>query len=85
MYAAHILTTLGVVFLNVSVQIFFYPSAVSTQLTFLTRFIVFKRFFFSSKANTSTSICWDYPIRRRSQSPAEMPSLAESSRLESFR
>lgn len=42
---AHILTTLSVVFLNVGVQIFLYPSAVSTQLTFLTRFIVFKGFF----------------------------------------
>lgn len=81
---AHILTTLSVVFLNVGVQIFLYPSAVSTQLTFLTRFIVFKGFFFPSKANTSTSIWWHYPIRRRSRSPAEMPSLAGSSRLESF-
>ena len=31
--------------LNVSAQIFFLPSTVSTQLTFLTGFIVFKRFF----------------------------------------
>lgn len=31
---AHILTTLSVVFLNVGAQIFFQPSAVSTELTF---------------------------------------------------
>lgn len=31
--------------LNVSTQIFFQPSTVSTELTFLTGFIVFKRFF----------------------------------------
>lgn len=36
----HILTTLSVVFLNVGVQIFFQPSTVSTELTFLTRLIV---------------------------------------------
>lgn len=40
-YRAHILTTLGVVFLNVGEQIFFQPSTVSTELTFLTRLIVF--------------------------------------------
>lgn len=38
---ARVLTTLGAVFLNVGVQIFFQPSAVSTELTFLTRLIVF--------------------------------------------
>lgn len=32
------------VFLNVGAQIFFQPSAVSTELTFLTRLIVLKRF-----------------------------------------
>lgn len=40
-YRAHILTTLSVVFLNVGVQIFFQPSTVSTERTFLTRLIVF--------------------------------------------
>lgn len=45
-YRPHILTTLTVVLLNVSGQIFFQPSAVSTELTFLTKFVVFKHFFF---------------------------------------
>lgn len=45
-YRARIQTALSVVLLNVSGQIFFQPSAVSTQLTFLTKFIVFKHFFF---------------------------------------
>lgn len=44
-YRAHILTTLRLVFLNVSAQIFFQPSTVSTELTFLTRLMGFKRFF----------------------------------------
>lgn len=44
-YRAHVLTTLAAVFLNVGVQIFFQPSAVSTELTFLTRLIVFKKDF----------------------------------------
>lgn len=52
---AHILTTLRVVSPNVSGQIFFQPSAVSTELTYLTDFIVSKHFF-SSKANTSALI-----------------------------
>jgi len=33
-FSAHILTTLSVVFLNVSAQIFFQPSTVSTEWTF---------------------------------------------------
>lgn len=33
-YTAHILTTLGVVLLNVGAQIFFQPSAVSTENIF---------------------------------------------------
>lgn len=41
---AHIPTTLAAVFLNVGAQIFFQPSAVSTERTFLTRLIVLKRF-----------------------------------------
>lgn len=42
---ADVLTTLGAVFLQAGVQIFFQPSAVSTELTFLTRLIVFKKDF----------------------------------------
>lgn len=44
-YRTPILTALSVVFLNVGAQIFFQPSTVSTELTFLTRFTVFKGFF----------------------------------------
>ena len=53
MCRAHILTTLFAVFLHVGVQIFFQPSAVSTQLTFLTRLIVLKKIF-PLKTNTYT-------------------------------
>lgn len=45
MSGAHSPTTLGAVFPNVGGQIFFQPSAVSTELTFLTRLIVFKKDF----------------------------------------
>lgn len=38
-------TTLGAVLPNVGGQIFFQPSTVSTELTFLTRLIVFKKDF----------------------------------------
>lgn len=54
-YWTYILTTLGVVFLNVGSQIFLQPSAVSTERTFLTRLIVFKRFS-PSKTNISTPV-----------------------------
>ena len=75
---AHFQTTLSVVALNVSGQIFLQPSAVSTERTFLTGFIVFERFF-SSKLNTSTSFQRPCSIRNRSPATAEMPSLAKSS------
>lgn len=45
MYGARLLTSISAVFLNLSGQIFSQPSAVSTELTFLTRFIAFKGVF----------------------------------------